>query len=287
MIVPVLEAGRVSSPMIYNLELLTSEQIAAIDTSEVLDGYPSFADRLRMEPHELSAKGRLVIPDDGPWYVDAHPNHLRTPAHLRSVEPDEAAIAYWQRLGLELDQKGRPIHPYGRQLLATVGVVTGPGFYWKLGPNATTNLIVNRTRASGDLEYTVVKKNDRRQKWMLPGGFVEIGETRVDAAVREFEEELGLSVRGLGSAAMVGGVIISPGTNTRDTLHAWGEDSAVALKVADESYLFDVALQPDPDEILDATWLTLDEMRQRAREGNFSRKHIRFVELSRNTVDPR
>jgi ADP-ribose pyrophosphatase YjhB (NUDIX family) len=46
-----------------------------------------------------------------------------------------------------------------------------------------------------DLQLLLVKRLDYPQKgkWALPGGFVEIGENALDGAVRELEEETGIS----------------------------------------------------------------------------------------------
>ncbi len=44
-------------------------------------------------------------------------------------------------------------------------------------------------------EVLLVKENYGRERWGLPGGFVEDGESPTEAAVREAAEEIGLTVK--------------------------------------------------------------------------------------------
>ena len=277
--------------MPYRGTPLTPEQIASIDTTRVHNGYPSFEDRLRIDPEELAvtALGDLVIPD-GPWSVNAHPNRTaaqRSRRHLvEPLEPRASLVTQWERMGLELDTQGRPIHPYGRALLGSeIGVATGPGFYWKYGPNATTNLVASRDRNGGEVEFLVTQRTDGRQGWGLPGTFVGIGESRAYAALRGLEEKLGMPRQMLGRLATIGEPVISL-ANTRDTLHAWGEDTAVTpLSEPFGVGWHDVTLRPNSSEVLGYAWHTEDELQRMVDEGVFSQGHLRFVNLSKSPAN--
>lgn len=264
---------------------LTNEQIAQIDTSQLLGGYPPFSDRLRIDPKiwsKMLSDNAITIPDAGPWHVANHPNRVQAPKKLKHLvqplEPDSASISYWQKLGLVLDQKNRPLHPYADQLVTTIGMATGPGFYWKYGPNATTNLIVRRQQTGMEPEFFVIKRTDQGQRWALPGGFIDNGETPAQAALREFKEELGLPVAHWGSTALVGTIVSSGGKNARDTLHAWTEDNAVALLVKDQTYLWDAPFRPNPKEVAAFAWKSLHTLQQDVARGVFGVVHLKFIE---------
>jgi RimJ/RimL family protein N-acetyltransferase/8-oxo-dGTP pyrophosphatase MutT (NUDIX family) len=95
-----------------------------------------------------------------------------------------------------------------------------------------------------------------KRDWDLPGGVVEVGESPRDAAAREIEEELALSLE-------AGDLLLT------DWLPPWGGwDDAVCL-VFDGGVHDGAVLDPmvlEPREILQARFATLEEVRERCAD---------------------
>jgi ADP-ribose pyrophosphatase YjhB (NUDIX family) len=83
---------------------------------------------------------------------------------------------------------GRPVNPH-----APTGVRYGRNEFGHWGEGLAADAIVTATTDGGQRWLLMVERGDGHG-WALPGGMVEPGEDRVDAAVRELIEETGLGL---------------------------------------------------------------------------------------------
>jgi len=91
---------------------------------------------------------------------------------------------------------------------------------WFEGANYTADAIVINALAQHIL---LIKRSDTGQ-WALPGGFVDPGESTLEAARREAYEEAGITLTG--GELVFNGVVNDP----RNTHDAWIETSAYLFK---------------------------------------------------------
>lgn len=70
------------------------------------------------------------------------------------------------------------------------------GFVHYLNPRVVANVIPERTDAAGVRQVLLMRRalQPRRGYWTPPGGFVELGESTEEAAVREGQEEIGMTM---------------------------------------------------------------------------------------------
>ncbi|RBP91276.1 ADP-ribose pyrophosphatase YjhB (NUDIX family) [Cytobacillus firmus] len=118
-------------------------------------------------------------------------------------------------------------HKRGKVWLAVSGLVISPEGYW---------LVVKK------------KYGGLKDKWSLPAGFVESGETVDEAAVREVEEETGIKCSVKGLLGLRTGVIKGEVSDNM-VLFLLAAEPGQSLKVQ-ESELFDVQYR-DPKELAD------------------------------------
>jgi len=210
----------------------------------VYPGYPDFDDRLFIEPgeEEYTPGGRLILPN-GPWEINNHPNRNEC-----NEQPELFGSIALLGMGLQLDSKSRPLHPWVKDMLndPAIGVVTGKGFYRNWGPNKTADPIVIYRDS-----ILLVERGDTGS-WALPGGFIDPGETAIKAAIRETEEETGIT---LASNTPIEEVYDGQVIDVRATANAWPETTAYLIKVDDDIEL------PDPrgsSENPKSSWIPLD-----------------------------
>jgi ADP-ribose pyrophosphatase YjhB (NUDIX family) len=106
-----------------------------------------------------------------------------------------------------------------------------------------------------DGAYLILKRNEEpfAGEWDLPGGFVEMGESPADAAVREVAEETGLRV--------------TPGEIIGAFTSAYGDTGRHTVDIAYLCRLDGGEFELDGDEKTDAAWFRLDEMPRLAFAG--------------------
>ncbi|MEO8691350.1 MAG: NUDIX domain-containing protein, partial [Candidatus Saccharimonas sp.] len=80
----------------------------------------------------------------------------------------------------------RPLHPWHARL---DNLAEGKGNFYHWGPNYTVDLVVI---TSGDMPAILLIQRADTGDWALPGGFIDQGETPIEASLRELQEETGL-----------------------------------------------------------------------------------------------
>ncbi len=197
--------------------------------ADTYPGYPT--ERLVMERYD-----NLTLPD-GPWTTAVNT--------LPSLELQANLAAQ----GYELDDLGRPLHPWLREMLTDpeVGVVTGLGEYWRWGPNKTADPIVVNNDPTPKL--LLVQRSDTGI-WALPGGFVDGDESAETAARRELQEETGLLLVGNDGMQVYDGVV----ADLRTTAHAWAETTALLWKIDGTPTVH------AGDDATNAQWFAVDEL---------------------------
>jgi 8-oxo-dGTP pyrophosphatase MutT (NUDIX family) len=199
---------------------------------EVYPGYPE--QRLVIDISQDSDLEGIRIPD-GPWRFNDGP--------LPTLLEQEAL----QKNGYSLDADGRPLHPWGAQLLSEQGVVIGKGTYWNWGPNYTADPIVITTEIRP--RVLLIQRTDTGAL-ALPGGFIDPSDIDSQtAAQRELLEETGLDIKVNGRLIYDG-----PVNDPRTTLNAWPETAA---------YLFEIEAVADVagrDDAASADWYYVDEL---------------------------
>jgi ADP-ribose pyrophosphatase YjhB (NUDIX family) len=62
-------------------------------------------------------------------------------------------------------------------------------------PIPTVDIIIEITRRNGQEGIILIKRKNPPHGWALPGGFVDVGESLEEAAVREAKEETSLNIK--------------------------------------------------------------------------------------------
>lgn len=199
------------------------------------DTYPGYP-KERLVLRDARERSDLTLPD-GPWTTRVMPF------------PSESEQQSLIEKGCELDAYGRPLHPWLRDMLQNpnVGVVTGTGEYYNWGPNYTADPIV--LTAESVPKVLLIKRGDTG-KWALPGGFVDEGETAINAAKRELFEEAGVLLGDSDGTHIYSGVV----ADLRTTAHAWAETTAILWRVDTELPV------GGHDDAVDAKWFSSDSL---------------------------
>ncbi len=129
---------------------------------------------------------------------------------IEAYRGDGAKIARTERFArLILASDGSPIHPMFKEAVTSPeGIVTGPGFYWFLGPNEAADPVIIRIH-DNKFEVVLIERSDRGGR-ALPGGMIDktrtgwskggavaVIEQAITAAKRELKEETGIGIEDL------------------------------------------------------------------------------------------
>jgi ADP-ribose pyrophosphatase YjhB (NUDIX family) len=200
-------------------------------TAPVYPGYPTE----RLIVTDLDSLDNMTLPD-GEWTASV------------SVFPTLDQQQQLHEDGYELDNFGRPLHPWLREMLTNpeVGVVTGLGQFWNWGPNrAADPIVINNDK---EPKVLLIKRGDTGA-WALPGGFIDPNENGIEAARRELFEEAGLAIDGE-PIEIYNGVV----ADARATAHAWPETVAVLWRIEGTP---DVS---GNDDAIDAQWFPVNDL---------------------------
>lgn len=122
-------------------------------------------------------------------------------------------------------------------------------------------------RVDGELQYLMMVSSDPKfggPKPMISKGKIEAGETVLEAAIREGEEELGLKRRNIREGS------IQPLADERVVLHSGAY--ALTLFSCEIVDRYDFGKWCDETEYI--TWMTLQQIREDGRKD-----HVKYVEL--------
>lgn len=214
---------------------------AVFDTVKLREPYPGYpTTRLTIEHPDVArqfAEGRISALPEGPWDAGCK--------HLKPQTDDELQLLRLE--GYDFDDVGRPLHPWLIDMLCDpeVGVVTGTGKYWKMGPNKTADPIVITAEETPHVLLVLRKDNGL---WAFAGGFIDPGENGVQAGARENFEETGLVLSGVPERIIYNGVV----ADARTTTYAWAETVATLWRVDEQT-----PLNPDYNEVKDARWFPI------------------------------
>lgn len=277
--------------------------------SKVGKGYPPAEYRLTLLPEqwaEMYYNNAIAIPD-GLHHITGHPGHgpasssrlyepIYTPDNPMPI--DEAKLEFWTKLGVLMDPEGRrpaldtanrPLHPRAPQMLTTVGMYTGRGFFRYYGPNPVGNFGLRLVRKDVVYYVTVtVERGESRLRISLPGGHAEADETAFQAAITEFGQETGADLACLGRVVLSAHVTTRPHPFWKNTLHAFTSEQYLFGHSEEDPGLDGLVLKTkDPGEVKQLQLMSLDDIRQHPDFLGAHRKQIEKHEERLKTLHVR
>lgn len=118
-------------------------------------------------------------------------------------------------------------------------------------PAYTADTVLVADNGNGGLSVLLIKRGGEPFKgaWALPGGFVNEGESSVEAAKRELAEETGVNVPDTGTLALIG-IYDAPGRDPR----GWTISAAYAAQVSR------IVEAKGGDDAAEARWFPLNDL---------------------------
>lgn len=146
------------------------------------------------------------------------------------------------------DINGSPINPMGRT------GIKGRGLLGKWGPNHAGDPIVTRVNMkTGQTEALLILRADCN-KWAIPGGMLDDGESIFETISRELQEETGVDLDFSKAEILYQGYVDDP----RNTDNAWMETQVGHYHLSSEEAA-NINPQADGIETLGIRWVALSE----------------------------
>lgn len=275
------------------------DKLYADSKEDTLPGFPSPDQRLTFEPEEwreMVENDCIELPD-GPWHVDFESRYERGKEGkidrlvTKECPATAAQLKRWGRVGL-MTTLGLALHPLAEVGFTTtfadgskVGMFTGPGRHWRYGPQLVVNLGVRRKR-KGEIEYLTVgveraarredgdmSKPQKKIRRSLPGGHAE-GTSAYQTALKEGKEETGI---GADLLQHLPGQLITtvPSLFGPNTAVSWLDERYLMLNAGHRPDIANFVPEPeDTDEIVEASWMTLEAIRE---DKSFLGSHLKEI----------
>ncbi len=118
-------------------------------------------------------------------------------------------------------------------------------------PGYTADVVLLSRGTSFELTVLLIRRGGEPFKgsWALPGGFVEEGETSIEAAMRELKEETGIEFTDSDDLGLIG-IYDTPGRDPR----GWTISAAYTASVGGEPEA------KGGDDAIEAKWFAVDEL---------------------------
>lgn len=132
--------------------------------------------------------------------------------------------------------------------------IDGKGQFWHFGPNRTADCVIFSDEADPRIALITRKDNGLLA---LPGGFIDLGETALVAAIREAHEEIGVVLDETQAEQIYDG----PVADHRATRQAWPHTTAFRFTIPPTE------LTPGDDAVR-ADWYLLDDLEKSKLHGS-------------------
>lgn len=158
-----------------------------------------------------------------------------------------------------------PTHPWQGDPAHTEDFqqIDGKGGFWHYGANRTADCVIMTDEHEPRVALITRKDNGLLA---LPGGFIDIGETALVAALREAREEIGISLDDAHAEQTYDG----PVADHRATRHAWPHTTAFRFIVSEAVPLC------AGDDASTANWLHIDDLHTHKLHGS----HATLIEIA-------
>lgn len=151
-----------------------------------------------MRHHPDDCAGEFCVLHNPSWHhMRDWPTLIRTSGLVERIcehgvgHPDPDSVAYFERKGIEA------MDVHGCDGCCTMEKTQGEYKHDNhVTPKVTVDIVIFPLNSDKD-QCVMIQRKNPPHGWALPGGFVDIGETTMQAAIREAEEETGCRLTGV------------------------------------------------------------------------------------------